>query len=124
MSSAADCGYHVINNKKTIFDVFAGGELQPGRSMEPLQLPRRQPAQPAVTRKTGEIVLGETFNSKLNSRTSVTEQFSIYPNISNTGQLPLPVRHHDRHQAEKLAQLASHLQRPLHQRSSARLQDE
>jgi len=30
-------------------------------------------------------VLGETFNSKLNSRTTVTEQFSIYPNISNTG---------------------------------------
>jgi len=44
---------------------------------------------PAVTQKTGEIVAGETFNSKLNSRTSVTEQFSIYPNISDPGNYRL-----------------------------------
>ena len=40
---------------------------------------------PSVTRKTGEIVLGETFNAKLSTRTTVTEQFSIYPNLSDTG---------------------------------------
>ena len=33
----------------------------------------------------GEIVLGESFNAKLNNRTTITEQFSLYPNVSDTG---------------------------------------
>jgi len=77
-------GYHVINNKKTTFDVFGGGSYNQ-TFYGALAATATEPAMPAVTSKTGEIVLGETFNSKLNSRTTLTEQFSIYPNISDTG---------------------------------------
>src|SRR5271165_173918 len=77
-------GYHLINNKRTTFDVFGGGSYNQA-FYGALAATATEPAMPSVTSKTGEIVLGETFNSKLNSRTTVTEQFSIYPNISNTG---------------------------------------
>jgi putative salt-induced outer membrane protein YdiY len=77
-------GYHVINNKTTVFDVFGGGTYNQ-TFYGALAATATEPAMPAVTQKTGEIVAGETFNSKLNSRTSVTEQFSIYPNITDTG---------------------------------------
>jgi putative salt-induced outer membrane protein YdiY len=77
-------GYHVIKSKTTIFDVFGGGSYDQA-FYGATAATATEPAMPAVTRKTGEIVLGETFNSKLNSRTSVTEQFSLYPNISDTG---------------------------------------
>jgi putative salt-induced outer membrane protein YdiY len=77
-------GYHVINTKTTIFDVFVGGSYNQA-FYGALAATATEPAMPAVTRKTGEIVLGETLNSKLSSRTTLTEQFSIYPNISDTG---------------------------------------
>ena len=38
-----------------------------------------------MTRKSGEVVAGETFNAKVNNRTTITEQFSLYPNVSDTG---------------------------------------
>ncbi|HKN74803.1 MAG TPA: DUF481 domain-containing protein [Candidatus Acidoferrum sp.] len=77
-------GYHVIKTKSTIFDVFGGGSYDQA-FYGATAATTTEPAMPSVTRKTGEVVLGETFNSKLNSRTSVTEQFSLYPNISDTG---------------------------------------
>jgi putative salt-induced outer membrane protein YdiY len=77
-------GYHVINTKATTFDVFGGGSYNQA-FFGATAATATEPAMAAVTRKTGEIVLGETFNAKLNSRTTVTEQFSIYPNISETG---------------------------------------
>jgi putative salt-induced outer membrane protein YdiY len=77
-------GYHVINTKATTFDVFGGGSYNQA-FFGATAATATEPAMTAVTRKTGEIVLGETFNAKLNSRTTVTEQFSIYPNISETG---------------------------------------
>jgi putative salt-induced outer membrane protein YdiY len=77
-------GYHVINTKATTFDVFAGGDYDQDFFGAIAATPTT-PARPAITRKSGEIVLGETFNAKLNNRTSFTEQFSLYPNISDTG---------------------------------------
>jgi len=77
-------GYHVINTKAMTFDVFGGGSYNQA-FYGAVAATASEPAMPAVTRKTGEIVLGETFNARLNSRTTVTEQFSIYPNISETG---------------------------------------
>jgi hypothetical protein len=41
---------------------------------------------PSLTRKSAEINGGESLNSKIfNGRTSVTEAFSLFPNVSNTG---------------------------------------
>ena len=77
-------GYHVINTKATTFDVFAGGDYDQDFFGAIAATPTT-PATPAVTRKSGEIDLGETFNAKLNNRTTITEQFSLFPNVSNTG---------------------------------------
>jgi putative salt-induced outer membrane protein YdiY len=77
-------GYHVINTKATTFDVFAGGSYNQA-FFGAIAATETEPATAAVTRKTGEVVLGETFNTKINNRTTLTEQFSIYPNVSDTG---------------------------------------
>jgi putative salt-induced outer membrane protein YdiY len=77
-------GYHVIKTKNTNFDLFAGGSYD-ADFYGAIAATATTPARPAITRKTGELVLGETFNAKINNRTTFVEQFSLYPNISNTG---------------------------------------
>ena len=77
-------GYHLIKTKATTFDVFAGGDFDQD-FFGAIAATATAPAIPAVTRKNGEIVAGETFNAKVNNRTTITEQFSLYPNVSNTG---------------------------------------
>ncbi len=77
-------GYHVINTKATTFDVFAGGDFDQD-FFGAIAATATAPAKPAITRKNGEVDLGETFNAKLNDRTTITEQFSLFPNVSNTG---------------------------------------
>jgi hypothetical protein len=39
-----------------------------------------------ITRRSAEIVTGETFTYNLNGRTSLTERFAFYPNMSETGE--------------------------------------
>jgi putative salt-induced outer membrane protein YdiY len=77
-------GYHVLKTKTTTFDVFAGGDFDQDFFGAIAATPTA-PATPAVTRKTGEVNLGETFNAKLNNRTTITEQFTLFPNVSDTG---------------------------------------
>lgn len=77
-------GYHVINTKATTFDVFGGGSYDQD-FFGAVAATATTPATPAITRKTGEIVLGESFNAKVNNRTTITEVFSLYPNVSETG---------------------------------------
>lgn len=73
-------GYHALKSKSTTFDLFAGGSYD-----QDFFGPVAATGMSASTRKSGEVVLGETFNTKLDNRTTLTEQFSIYPNVSNTG---------------------------------------
>jgi len=77
-------GYHAINTKKTTLDIFGGGSYDQD-FFGAIAATATTPAKPAVTRKTGEVVVGETFNTKINNRTTITEQFSLYPNVSDTG---------------------------------------
>jgi len=77
-------GYHVINTKATTFDLFAGGDYDQDFFGAIAATPTA-PATPSVTRKNGEVDLGETFNAKINNRTTLTEQFSLFPNVSSTG---------------------------------------
>jgi putative salt-induced outer membrane protein YdiY len=77
-------GYHIISSKATTFDVFAGGDYDQD-FFGAIAATATAPATAAVTRKTGEVDLGETFNAKINNRTTITQQFSLYPNVSNTG---------------------------------------
>jgi putative salt-induced outer membrane protein YdiY len=77
-------GYHVINTKATTFDLFAGGDYDQDY-FGAIAATASTPAKAAVTRKNGEVDLGETFNAKINNRTTFTEQFSLFPNVSDTG---------------------------------------
>ena len=77
-------GYHVIKTKATTFDLFAGGDYDQDY-FGAIAATATIPAKAAVTRKNGEVDLGETFNAKVNNRTTLTEQFSLYPNVSDTG---------------------------------------
>jgi putative salt-induced outer membrane protein YdiY len=86
-------GYHVIKDKTTTFDVFGGGSFEQ-EYFAAYNLTSTNPTPPpptistpvvALTRKSGEIVIGENFNKKVNSRFTLNEAFSIYPNVSETG---------------------------------------
>jgi putative salt-induced outer membrane protein YdiY len=77
-------GYHVINTKATTFDLFAGGDYDQDY-FGAIAATATTPAKAAVTRKNGEVDLGETFNAKINNRTTLTEQLSLFPNVSDTG---------------------------------------
>jgi putative salt-induced outer membrane protein len=77
-------GYHVIKTANTTFDVFAGGSFNQ-EFFGAIPATATRPAVAALTRKSGEVVLGEELDAKLNKRTTVSERFSIYPNVSNTG---------------------------------------
>ncbi len=76
-------GYHVIKTKNTTFDVFGGGDYEQ-------EYFSATPAFPTgLTRKTGEVVLGEELDTKLNGRTTLSEKFSLFPNVSDTGNYRL-----------------------------------
>jgi putative salt-induced outer membrane protein len=77
-------GYHLIHTKATTFDLFAGGDYDQD-FFGAIAATASTPATAAVTRKHGEVDLGEAFNAKINNRTTLTEQFSLYPNVSDTG---------------------------------------
>lgn len=86
-------GYHAIKTQKTTFDVFGGGSFDQ-EYFAAYSLVTANPTpppptistpQPALTRKTGEAVIGEELNTKLNGRTTLNERFSFYPNVSDLG---------------------------------------
>jgi putative salt-induced outer membrane protein len=73
-------GYHAIKTANTTLDLFGGG------SFDQEYFSPNPPAEPiSVTRKSGEIVAGEEFDTKLSNRTTLSERFALYPNVSNTG---------------------------------------
>lgn len=71
---AGGLGYHVINTKPTTFDVYGGGAFNQSYYSTPL------------TRKTGEIMVGEYFSHAVSSRTTFSERLEFFPNISDTGE--------------------------------------
>ena len=86
-------GYHAIKTQNITFDVFGGGSFNQ-EYFAAYSLVTANPTpppptistpQPAVTRKTGEVVVGEELNTKINGRTTISERFSFYPNVSDLG---------------------------------------
>jgi hypothetical protein len=67
-------GYHVIKHANTTFDVNVGGAYENESFSTPL------------TRTSGEIILGEAFATKIGPRVTLSEDFSLYPDISQSGQ--------------------------------------
>jgi putative salt-induced outer membrane protein YdiY len=86
-------GYHAIKTKKTTFDVFGGGSFDQEyfssyviQAANPTPPPATIPTiEPSDTRKSGELVIGESLNTKLGPRTTLSEGFSFFPNLSSTG---------------------------------------
>ena len=86
-------GYHAIKTKNTTFDLFGGGSFDQ-EYFSSYSVTTANPAPPPATittlvpsdtRKSGELVLGESFATKLGPRTTLTEAFSLYPNLSSGG---------------------------------------
>jgi hypothetical protein len=83
-------GYHIVNTKKTQFDVFGGaGFNQEYFASYTIANPAPPPAllfELSQSRHSAEIVAGESLSTKLGPRTTVSEQLSFFPNLSSTGE--------------------------------------
>lgn len=66
-------GYRVIMNERTTFNTFGGGNLN------------KEFFSTGDRRSSGEMLLGEEFTHKFNSITSLSQKFTIFPNMSETG---------------------------------------
>jgi YD repeat-containing protein len=79
-------GGHVIKTKNAQFDVFAGaGYNQEFFGAYTLPNPAPPPATLAfatVTQRNAEANAGETFSTKLGSRSTLNETFNYFPNLS------------------------------------------
>ncbi len=79
-------GSHVIKTKNTQFDVFGGaGYNQEFFRAYSLPNPAPPPATilfPAVTQRSAAAVAGEQFDTKLGARSSFSETFTYFPNLS------------------------------------------
>jgi YD repeat-containing protein len=79
-------GGHVIKTKNTKFDVFGGaGYNQEFFGSYALPNPTPPPAtviNPAVTQRNAEANVGEEFDAKLGSRSTFSETFNYFPNLS------------------------------------------
>jgi putative salt-induced outer membrane protein len=83
-------GYHIIKSERTTFDVFGGFTyerdnfgaytLVDGTTIPPTITPIA-----ATMSNSASVVVGEELDSHINKRTLFTERYSIYPNITNTG---------------------------------------
>jgi putative salt-induced outer membrane protein YdiY len=67
-------GYHVVDTKPTVFDVYGGGAFNQSYYSTPL------------TQQTGEIIVGEYLTHAVSNRMTFSERFDFFPNVSNTGQ--------------------------------------
>jgi small nuclear ribonucleoprotein (snRNP)-like protein len=80
----AGLGYHTVKNARTTLDFSLGGSYnQEYFSAYTLTTPTLT-SFPSVTKKNAEIVIGEALNSKVTSRTTVSETFSIFPGLGGT----------------------------------------
>jgi YD repeat-containing protein len=79
-------GSHLIKTKNAQFDVFAGaGYNQEFFGAYTLPNPTPPPATnpfPAVTQRNAEANAGEAFSAKLGSRSTFSETFNYFPNLS------------------------------------------
>jgi putative salt-induced outer membrane protein YdiY len=79
-------GYHVIKTKVTTFDIFGGAgynqEYFSAYSLVNATPPPDTLDFAAVTQKNAELLAGEELDTTLGKRTTVSENFTVYPNIS------------------------------------------
>jgi putative salt-induced outer membrane protein len=78
-------GYHVIKNDRTAFDVF-GGASYDRDSFGQYFLLNPLTFFPGQQTNSAEILVGEELHTKIATRTTLSERFVFYPNMSNLGQ--------------------------------------
>ena len=65
-------GYHMVKSDITNFDIFAGGSFN-------------QEYFTTLTRRSGEALVGQSFDHKLSSAFSVKQRLEFYPDLSSMG---------------------------------------
>jgi small nuclear ribonucleoprotein (snRNP)-like protein len=79
-------GYHVFKSARTTFNIFGGADYnQEYFSAYTLPTTPTPTSFAASTIKNAEIVVGESLDSKLTSRTTVSETFSVFPGLGSGG---------------------------------------
>jgi len=82
-------GLHVIKTKTTQFDVFGGASFNEEYfASYGVANPAPPPAlllEPSNSRRSAEIVAGESLSTKLGPRTTLSEQLTFFPNLSSVG---------------------------------------
>jgi putative salt-induced outer membrane protein YdiY len=82
-------GYHLIKTANTTFDLFGGISYdRDSFGAYNLANPTPPPALlliPSSVQNSAEAVIGEEFDTKLSKRTTLSERFSFYPNLSHIG---------------------------------------
>ena len=83
-------GYHVIKTDRNVFDVF-GGFNYDRDEFSSYVLTNPTPPPPAttvaaITKNSAEALIGEEFDSKFSKRSTFTERFVVFPNLSHTGE--------------------------------------
>jgi putative salt-induced outer membrane protein len=83
-------GYHIIKTDNTTFDVFAGADYDRDAFssysyINPTPPPPVLPVA-AYYMNSAEALVGEEFDSNISKRTTVSERFSFFPNLSHTGE--------------------------------------
>lgn len=71
-------GYHAVQTERAQLDVLGGADWN-----------REYFREPFADRSSAEAQLGQTFAYKLSERTSLKEQFFVFPNLSNGGEYRL-----------------------------------
>jgi small nuclear ribonucleoprotein (snRNP)-like protein len=82
----AGAGYHAVKNARTAIDLSLGGSYnQEYFGAYTLATPPPGTSFPSATKKNAEMVIGESLDSKINGRMTVSESFSIFPDLNNLG---------------------------------------
>ena len=76
-------GYHALKSARNTLDIFGGANYD--RDEFGAYLLGTTPVA-AVNKDSGEFLVGEEFASKFSKRSTFTERFSLFPNLSSTGQ--------------------------------------
>lgn len=86
-------GYHTIKTARNTFDLFGGISYEEDAfgaySYTNTATPPQVIDVTARTLNTAAAVVGEEFDSHLSKRSLLSERFSLYPNLSNTGEYRL-----------------------------------
>jgi putative salt-induced outer membrane protein len=78
-------GFHAIKTERTVFDVFGGITYERDAFGQYVLAGPPLAVVAASNTNSAAAVIGEEFDAKLNKRSTLSERFAVYPNLSQTG---------------------------------------